>query len=130
MIVGIGIDILDIRRIERLVLKFPEKFETRICTRREIEFCRARTQYIESLSKMFSMKEAVLKAISNVSGIRWHDIEILHDSRGKPSVNLSGVALRNLTEKSETFQLEVSTSDEPPYVVSFVVIYSRNSINT
>jgi holo-[acyl-carrier protein] synthase len=124
LIIGVGVDVLDIRRIGRLVQKFPEKFVEKIWTPQELEFCQTRNKYVESLAKMFSLKEAVLKAISDVSGVRWHDVEVLHDARGKPLIGLSGRALQNIMKKSQIFQIEASTSDEPPYVVSFVVIYA------
>ena len=124
MIIGIGVDILDIRRIQHLFQKFENQFEKKIFTKQEIEFCKKRKSSIESFAKMFSIKEAVIKAISDVSGIFWHDIEILHDKNGKPSVNLTGNALKNLKKKTEKFNMEISVSDEPPYVTAFVVIES------
>ncbi|MDR2598447.1 MAG: holo-ACP synthase [Holosporales bacterium] len=124
MILGAGIDILDMRRIERLVVKFGSQFERRIFTDAELQFCRRREKFIESLAKMFSIKEAVIKAISEVNGIRWHDIEIFHNDLGKPVIELSGQALLRTLAKSVRFKIEASTSDEPPYVAAFVILWA------
>ena len=123
MIFGIGTDILDIRRIERLVFKFGEQFENKHFTVQERSFAHSRERYIETFAKMFSIKESVIKAISDVSGMRWHEIEVCHDSNGKPFINLSGRAHEYLFHKTNgRFKIDVSVSDEIPYVVSFVVI--------
>lgn len=125
MIIGIGVDILDIKRIQHLFQKFENQFEQKFFTSQEIKFCKKRKTVVESFAKMFSIKEAVIKAISDASGIFWHDIEIFHDDNGKPYVKLAGNALKNLSKKSENFNIEVSVSDEPPYVTAFVVIESK-----
>jgi holo-[acyl-carrier protein] synthase len=124
MIIGIGVDILDIKRIERALAKYGERFKTRIFKRREIEFCMKRTRAIESFSKMFAIKEAVIKAVSVSNGISWHDIEVLHDSNGRPEVLLTGRILQNLNIKihNQAFRIAVSVSDEIPYVCAFAVL--------
>ena len=122
MIIGTGVDILDYRRIERLYDKFADKFTKKIFTTQEIEFCQKRRLFIQSIAKMFSIKEAVIKAISNVSGIFWHDIEIFHDKNGKPFIKLSGKALEKVQLKADAFNIEVSVSDEPPYICAFVIL--------
>ncbi|MDR0744504.1 MAG: holo-ACP synthase [Holosporales bacterium] len=124
MIIGIGTDILDIRRIQRIILKYGRQFEERIYTPNELKFARKRKLYIETLAKMYSLKESVIKAISTVSGIRWHNIEIVHDENGKPLVELSGQALKTVAAKfhNEKFNISVSVSDEIPYVCSFAII--------
>lgn len=127
MIFGIGTDILDIRRVEQLVLKFGKKFENKHFTSRELEFANSRLRRVETLAKMFSIKESLIKAISNVSGMHWHELEVLHDQNGKPFINLSGKALEYLEQRiNGPFQIDVSVSDEIPYVVSLAII-SENS---
>lgn len=124
MIIGIGVDMADTRRIDSSFNKFKEVFLNRIFTKSEIEFCLKRKRYIESFTKMFSIKEAILKAISNTSGIFWKDMEIFHDENGKPFVKLYNKALKNIEAKTKgkPFNVEVSVSDEIPYVCAFVVI--------
>ncbi|MDR0630767.1 MAG: holo-ACP synthase [Holosporales bacterium] len=123
MIIGIGIDILDIRRVEKLFVKFSERFENKIFTKDEIKFAQKHSKYIEALAKIFSLKESVIKAISDVSGVAWHDIEILHETP-KPTVKLSGLAIKKILAKSPNFNIHASVSDDPPYVTSLIIIES------
>lgn len=123
MIVGVGVDILDSRRIARLFDKFPDRFVRKIFTSKERDFLEKRRLDVAAMAKMFAMKEAVIKAVSDVSGIFWHDIEIGHDDNGKPFVELGNVALKKAVKRaaSREFKFEVSVSDESPYVCAFVV---------
>lgn len=122
MIIGVGVDIVDIDRIDSLLRKFQNHFLNKIFTKSEIEFCSTRVNAVSSYAKMFSLKEATIKALSDAKGIRWHDMEILHDANGKPTVSLSGVALANVKSKTDKFNLQASVSDEKKYVVAYVII--------
>lgn len=124
MIVGVGIDIVDIRRIDSLLLKFQDKFTKKIFTEKEIESCKSRGNPVCSFAKMFSLKEATIKAVSDAKGIAWHDMEITHDENGKPIMTLFGNALRNLQKKTKNFNIQVSVSDEKNYAVAYVIIES------
>ncbi len=116
MIVGVGVDILDTRRIAHLLEKFSEKFEKKYFTEAERLFCHSRTDYISAFAKMFSIKEAVIKCIVNKRGLTWHSIEVFHDNFGAPYVKL----------KNNNSIWHVSTSDEYPYVISYAVMEKRN----
>ncbi|MBQ7524514.1 MAG: holo-ACP synthase [Alphaproteobacteria bacterium] len=123
MIIGVGIDIVDIRRIAALLQKFPDRFVDRIFTMSEVDFCRARgDNAAASFAKMFSLKEATIKAVSAVEGIRWHDMEVNHDPNGKPIILISGRMLENLRRKAEQFNVQASVSDEKHYATAYVVI--------
>jgi holo-[acyl-carrier protein] synthase len=122
VVIGIGIDILDISRIGRLLAKFPERFRTKVFTESEVRFCDARVEYVSSFAKMFALKEATIKAISYVEGISWHDMEIAHDHNGRPLINLCGGALRNILTKTSNFSVLATVSDEKDYVSAFVII--------
>ncbi|MDR1333479.1 MAG: holo-ACP synthase [Holosporales bacterium] len=122
MIVGVGIDILAIHRIEHLLMRFPERFKSKTFTESEIAFCEARSNMAASFAKVFSLKEATIKAISDVGGVKWHDMEISHDSNGKPLITLHGNALRNVLRKAPAFSVLASVSDEKDYVSAFVII--------
>jgi holo-[acyl-carrier protein] synthase len=122
MIIGIGVDIVDIRRIERLIHKYQERFIKKVFSEQEIAFCQKRSRFVASFAKMFSLKEATVKAISDFSGIFWHNIEIMHDSFGKPIILLSGNALRNLQKRCKNFSISASVSDEKNYATAFVLI--------
>ncbi|MBR1944603.1 MAG: holo-ACP synthase [Alphaproteobacteria bacterium] len=120
MIIGIGIDILDIRRIRYLLNKFGKHFENKYFTHNEIQLCYSKDDIEYSFAKLFSMKESIIKAISNKSGMTWHTTEISHDVLGKPIArvfcNLYG------TIPNEKYSIHVSTSDEKEYVVSIAIL--------
>ncbi len=124
MIIGVGIDIVDIRRIDSLLQKFGNHFLKKIYTADEVRFCTSRKNIAGSLAKMYALKEATLKAISDVKGIHWHDIEIRHDLNGCPRIELTGNALLNLHRKIETYDIHATTSDEIKYAIAYVVIQS------
>ena len=112
MIVGVGVDILDIRRIAHLLDKFPEKFKQKYFTVAERTFCHSRADYVSSFAKIFSMKEAVIKCIREKHGLTWQSIEIFHDEFGAPYVKV----------KNNNNVWHISTSDEFPYVISYAVM--------
>ncbi len=126
MIVGVGVDMSDTRRIKTSIDKFGDRFLNKIFTKNEIAFCKKRVRFVESLTKMFSIKEALLKAISNTRGIFWKDMEIFHNPDGKPYVKIYNMAHKNLMDKigDRSFNIEVSVTDEIPYVCAFVIIES------
>lgn len=122
MIIGVGIDIVDISRITSLLQKFGNHFVNKIFTPKEIAFCKSRSSSVSSFAKMFSLKEAMIKALSNAKGLAWHDMEISHDENGKPLMTLSGIALKNLLSKTNNFNIQVSVSDERQYAIAYVII--------
>lgn len=98
MIRGIGVDIIEIERIKKAMDRYG-KFETRIFTGTEREYCRSCSQPACHFAVRFAAKEAVSKALGNGKrGIRWTDIEIVKDVRGKPRVRLSGNAAKLAAE--------------------------------
>jgi holo-[acyl-carrier protein] synthase len=126
MIIGIGTDMTDCRRLEKVIDRHGERFLNKIFTQQEQAFCENRKiNRIHAYGKTFAAKEAVLKAIGNTTAIKWHDIEVIRLSNGKPSLNISGTALKNLQKLiPDGLQLkyDISLSDESPYAVAFVVI--------
>src|SRR5512136_1910168 len=86
MIVGIGIDIVNIDRIERLIARWGNLFLSRVFTEREIICCQKRARSPECFATRFAAKEAFLKAIGwgLRNGIQWRDIEVENDPMGKP----------------------------------------------
>ncbi|MDR0553004.1 MAG: holo-ACP synthase [Holosporales bacterium] len=120
MIIGVGTDIVDIRRIAAAIGRHGDRFLERIFTRSEINFCRSRLLSIESFAKIFAAKEAIIKAISYTNGMTWHDIEVLHEKNGRPYAVLAGAALRNI--RSNDFHINISISDEKNYAIAFAII--------
>ncbi|MDR1488580.1 MAG: holo-ACP synthase [Holosporales bacterium] len=124
MIIGLGIDLLDSRRIDGIMQRHGDRFQNKIYTRGEREFALDRTKPNESFAKIFSTKEAVIKAISNVSGVFWHDIEVFHDKNGKPIIKLHNMAHKNLLKKTNgaAYKIDVTVSDERHYVIAFAIV--------
>ncbi len=86
MIKGIGIDIIEIKRIDILIEKHGEKFLRRIFTENEINYA-GKKKSAESFAGMFAAKEAYIKAVGG-NGIEFKEIEILHDKNNKPFYNI------------------------------------------
>jgi holo-[acyl-carrier protein] synthase len=89
MVKGIGIDIIDIKRIKNIAEKYGDKFFTRLFTDNEIKYCKSFSKSELHFAGRFAAKEAYSKALG--TGISkdfgWKDIEILNDERGKPYIN-------------------------------------------
>ena len=120
VIIGVGIDILEIKRIQHLLDKFGNHFENKYFTSNEIQFCKSRKDIVSSFAKIFSIKEAIIKAISNKSGMTWHNTEILHDELGKPIASVYCDIYGNIP--SNKYSIHISTSDEKLYVVSIAIV--------
>ena len=86
MIIGHGIDLIDIRRVEKTINKFGNRFINRIFTKGEIIRSDNRNKRIESYAKRFAAKEACSKALGTGfrSGVYWRDIEVVNEKTGKP----------------------------------------------
>jgi len=87
---SVGVDIIEIERIEAVLRRHGERFLQRVYTPAERAYCRGR---VPELAARFAAKEAVSKALgTGLRGIAWQEMEILGDERGKPLVNLHGRA--------------------------------------
>lgn len=130
MILGTGIDLLDIRRLEKLMEKHGERFQSRYFTDKEIDLVQSRQNVgtdLLALAKRYTAKEACAKALGTgfIDGIYMKDIEVMNDNLGKPSLILHGGALKRLQEivpENKTAQLHLSLTDEPPYAQAQVII--------
>jgi holo-[acyl-carrier protein] synthase len=88
---GIGTDLIEIRRIRQSIERHGQHFLDRLFTRREQDYCYQFQDPVPHFSGHFSAKEAIVKAFGTGFGseIQWHDLEVLHDDRGKPIVLIS-----------------------------------------
>jgi holo-[acyl-carrier protein] synthase len=114
MILGIGIDIVEIERIRGVYLRHQERFVNRILTPAEREYVLQHKDPTQRLAGRWAAKEAALKALGTglSNGIRWQDCEILPDDRGKPILNLHGKALARAQELlADTFHVTITHSD-------------------
>lgn len=131
MILGIGNDLLDIRRIEDVVKGHGNRFLERVYTSQERSSAEEKADPVRYYASRFAIKEAFVKALGTgvvSEGVSWQDIDVQKDARGKPVIVLSGGALRHLqdlTPPGMTAKIDVSFSDEYPYGQAFVVISSH-----
>src|SRR5271155_2110805 len=94
MVLGIGTDLTEIRRIEHSVERFGDRFLERVFTPGEIEYCQRKKNAAESFAARFAAKEAGAKALgTGISrGVSWKDFEVKREAGGKPTLHLSGRA--------------------------------------
>lgn len=115
---SLGVDIIEISRIEKCLERWGRRFLGRIYTEAEISLSGSKPS---SLASRFAAKEAVMKTLgTGVNGVSWREIEILADPRGKPLVCLCGKA-RERADELGLSGLAVSLSDSREYAVAFVV---------
>jgi holo-[acyl-carrier protein] synthase len=120
---AVGVDIIEIERIEGALRKFGERFLGRVYTRLEVAFCRGR---VSELAARFAAKEAVMKALgTGARGVAWREIEVLPNHRGKPLVYLHGRAQRR-AERIGLDEIDISLSHSRDFAVAFVVGRSRD----
>ncbi|MBM4111160.1 MAG: holo-ACP synthase [Phycisphaerae bacterium] len=100
-ILGIGIDLVDCARIERMLGDHEQMFLDRVYTAAEQDYCGRARNRIERLAARYAAKEAVLKAIGTGmrDGMSWTEIEVSHDGLGAPAVTLTGVVARTAAER-------------------------------
>ena len=100
MIVAIGIDIVEIARIEEIFARRGERFRKRVFTRAEIDYCENRASRLESYAARFAAKEAAMKALGTGwgEGVGWREIEVVRAATGAPIIQLHGRALERMTE--------------------------------
>ena len=125
MIVGIGVDIAETARVEKLSAKFGQRFARRILTTDELlEFDR-RKHSSSYLATRFAAKEAVAKALGTGIGeqLGFHSIQIDNDDKGKPLLRFMGTAV-DLIDSLNIKNALISLSDEKHYVVAMVVLES------
>lgn len=123
MIIGIGTDMVDVRRIETVYGRFGTRFSNRVLNPDERLVFQAKKYSINFLAKRYAVKEAAAKALGVGIGARanLHDISIVNDAAGAPSLHLTGVARSTAVALGVEYR-HVSISDELPYALAFVVL--------
>ncbi|MBY0502010.1 MAG: holo-ACP synthase [Alphaproteobacteria bacterium] len=127
MIIGIGVDLVDMRRIDRLIQRFGTHFIQKVYTKEELTYATTSAHPLRAYANRFAAKEAAAKALGTGmrQGISWQDIEILRSSAGAPSLYFHHRALEVLQSRLPQGTIgcaHVSFSDEPPYSTAFVVL--------
>ena len=127
MIVGIGSDLCDIRRIARTLDRHGERFTHRVFTDGERARCDRRAARAEGYARRFAAKEACAKALGTglSAGVFWRDMEVVNLPSGQPTLRLAGGAAERLAEllpAGHVARLHVSLTDDPPMAQAFVII--------
>jgi holo-[acyl-carrier protein] synthase len=130
MILGIGSDLCDIRRIERSIERFGDRFTHRIFTAGERARSERRAASAASYARRFAAKEACAKALGTGmrAGVFWRDMEVVNRPSGRPTMRLTGGALERLKAMAPPGHeavVHVSLTDDPPLAQAFVIIEAR-----
>ena len=128
MILGIGNDLIDIRRIERTLERFGDRFIGRVFTEVEQQKSEPRAARAASYAKRFAAKEACAKALGTGvprAGVHWRHMGVVNMKSGKPTMALSGGAKKRLAEMTPegmTAQIDVTLTDDYPLAQAIVII--------
>ena len=127
MILGLGNDVIDIRRIEETLARFGGRFVDRIFTDVEIRKSERRAQRAASYAKRFAAKEACSKALGTGfrNGVFWKDMGVVNEPSGKPTIVLTGGArdqLDSLVPPGHKARIHLTITDDFPYAHAVVMI--------
>jgi holo-[acyl-carrier protein] synthase len=127
MVIGIGVDIVEIPRLERSLTLHGDRFRDRVFTPREIAYCEITEHKAERYAARFAAKEAARKAIgaaTPVKALAWHDVEIISSTEGAPQLEFHGRAAE-LVRDLKVVRAHVSLSHEMKHAIAFVVLESE-----
>jgi holo-[acyl-carrier protein] synthase len=130
MIIGLGSDLIDIRRIERSLERHGQRFITRLFTETEQRKSEGRKQRAASYAKRFAAKEACAKALGTgmSHGVFWRDMGVANLPSGKPTMVLTGGALARLTQMTPAGHhavIHLTITDDHPLAQAFVIIEAQ-----
>lgn len=125
MIIGIGTDIVAIRRFQRFVDENNTAILHRLFTKQEIDYCCVKKSSAASYAARFAAKEAFMKALGTGlrDGLSWQDMEVVNDSQGKPELNLTARA-KELFEERRIGSTFLSLSHDGDNAIAMVVLES------
>jgi holo-[acyl-carrier protein] synthase len=127
MIIGLGSDIVDVRRIAKVIERHGDRFLDRIFTSAERSKAEERVNAVETYAKRFAAKEACAKALGTGlrRGVFWRDMGVINLPGGRPTIRLTGgalVRLRSITPVGCEARIDVSLTDEGPTAQAIVII--------
>ena len=127
MIIGLGNDLVDIRRIAQVLERRKRRFLAKVFTEEEQELARRRADPAATLARRFAAKEAAAKALGSGfrDGVGWCDIGVTRDRLGRPALALTGGAARRLERITPTglaARTHLALTDEYPYAQATVII--------
>jgi holo-[acyl-carrier protein] synthase len=123
MIYGVGVDIIEIERVRGVLQRKGSRFLNRVYTARERELCSNKIDPSQELAAYFCAKEAFLKALGTGKSerIRWKDVSVDKDRKGKPLIKVDGIVREKLAERSIS-NIQVSLSHSDFYAVAVVIL--------
>ena len=122
MIYGVGIDIVDVQRIEHAMKRWGERFTGRVFSPEEIDYCSKRSNPYNSYAARFAAKEAFIKALRPGTPLPFSDIGVVNEEMGQPEIRLSGKAGRVFEEALQKGSIHISLSHDMGCAVACVVI--------
>jgi holo-[acyl-carrier protein] synthase len=127
MILGLGNDIIDIRRVERTIERYGDRFLSRVFTDIERRKSDGRAGRAASYAKRFAAKEACAKALGTGfrRGVFWRDMGVLNLPSGRPTLELTGGALQalvDLTPEGHEVRIDLTITDDFPMAQAIVII--------
>lgn len=128
MIIGMGQDMADIRRIRKTLERFGDRFRNRVYTEKEIALAERRKLSAETYAKRFAAKEACAKALGTGvprRGVHWKHMGVVNLPSGKPTFELTGGAakrLQEITPEGMKAYVHLSITDDDPYALAMVII--------
>ena len=130
MIIGLGNDMVDIRRFEKTLERYGTRFVTRLFTDIEQKKSDRRAQRAASYAKRFAAKEACSKALGTGfrRGVFWKDMGVVNEPSGRPTMRLTGGAkaqLERITPAGHTALIQLTITDDYPYAQAIVIIEAR-----
>lgn len=133
MIIGLGSDICDIRRIEAALARFGARFTARLFTPLEQATAEGRAARAATYARRFAAKEACAKALGTGlrRGVFWRDMEVVNLASGQPTLRLhNGAAQRlaSITPAGAVARISLTLTDEPPYAQAIVIISAEPAL--
>ena len=127
MIIGLGNDMIDIRRMERIIARFGDRFLDRVFTDVERRKSDGRASRAASYAKRFAAKEACAKALGTGlrGGVYWRDMGVINLPSGRPTIRLTGGAARqlaDLTPEGYEARIDLTLTDDFPLAAAIVII--------
>lgn len=126
MVLGSGVDIIEVERVKQAVKKWGDSFLKKVFTDKEINYSKKRRFAYQHLAARFATKEAVLKAFGGgwTRTLPWKDVEIINDKNGKPDIRLYREA-KKIYDKKHIEKIVVSMSHTKDYAVANAILVKR-----
>jgi holo-[acyl-carrier protein] synthase len=123
MIVGTGVDIVEVSRVEQAIGRYGDRFLSRIFTEREIRYCNSKRNHVERFAARFAAKEAAMKALGTGlrRGVSWQHIEVGHQPGGRPTIIFSDAAAE-IAAQLGAKRVSLSVSHTEQHAIAQVIL--------